>query len=142
MCVLAVVIGSDVGLSGRVLAAVGVFVACFMIIWLMYWQHGTGPIHGVDLDQRGRPRGDHLYRRRSRDPFCRLLNRDPGLPPPSRTRGIVALGWAAAMSATLSVGTGHQVAAFIVALALPPALYAMAAIVTRRRRKLTTTDHS
>ncbi len=135
-CVLVIVIGSDVGLPSRLSGASGAFVGWFIMSVSIYSLRGSAPITGVDLDSRGRPRGDHVYRSRSRDPIYRLLDRDPSLPLPFRIRAAVGIVSGAGMSAVIStLGTQYQAAAVIVALALVSALFAMAGIATSRRRR-------
>ncbi len=140
---LVFVVGAEVGLSDRLLWSWGAFAAWFIISWSAYSLPGNAPIHGVDLDRRGRPRGDRAYRGRSRDPVYRMLHRDPALPLPVKIRLPLVLVSAAAMSAVVSfVGTRYEAAAVIVAFAAVLTTPVVATVLThRRRRKLTATRH-
>jgi hypothetical protein len=67
--VLAFFSGLGLGLSARPSAALAGFCGAVIVCAPAYARLAEPAVHGTDLNRRGNPRVDRLYRSRSRDPI-------------------------------------------------------------------------
>lgn len=108
------VLGVWLQASQAVAIAVMLFSMALVAATVEYSRTGTPPVHGVDLDRNGNPRGDRVYRRRERDPIYRLVDHDPALPLRPRLRWLLVLVYAIATPAGTLLGlAGHAVPALV-----------------------------